>query len=249
MEQNSPLIKWNFFQQKNTVMKFISRGNVIGTLYYLNILYNSNLFFSKNIKFYFLVCIMILTIHIYCQDYNAADDTLDYSVPNKIEEFSDTNFSKKLYLKLGGGFSSINEKTWYPVSIESEIEYKYSPFFSNSISVGSGKCKDGTISFFEGNIDIGVSPFNIRRHLLKFSGGISYINYSEFQLTYRVVYKDTYIKDVYKIYNGDSFGINFNIEYMYVISKRLIAGINIFSRHYQNGYGNTGLLFKFGVKI
>src|ERR1035437_8874666 len=90
---------------------------------------------------------------------------------------------EKFDFRIGSGVSLLGSGDMITLNVENEFNFKFSQYFSNSISVNYGRSNSGayeTASFIQGNINLYISPFrNNKRNDFRIGSGLSYYNVSD----------------------------------------------------------------------
>jgi hypothetical protein len=162
------------------------------------------------------------------------------------------NIDKKFDFRFGTGTSLLGTGDMRTIMFENEINYQFTKYCTFSCSVGNGWSDSGvyeSASFFQGNMNIFLSPFkNNRKNDFRIGTGLSYMNISDVYVESTEWIDGKGMVEGFTIERRNSFGFNFIIEDSYTISERFIIGIKIFTQPYF-GDINSGVLFKIGLKI
>jgi len=163
--------------------------------------------------------------------------------------------SRRFDLRLGFGITTLGSGDYLTCNFENELNYKISRYFSASASFNIGRSTTGAennagASFVQGNLNIYISPFkNDKRNDFRIGGGISVYNISDY---FTSPYLDVTTGRELTLYDGSkrtAFGFNAVAEYTYLISKRFLFGVLLFSQPYLNGDINSGVMVKFGFVL
>lgn len=159
--------------------------------------------------------------------------------------------TKKVDLKFGIGTSLQGSGDMTTLSFENELNYKINKYFSISFAIDYGKSDRGvnaSTSLVQGNLNIYFSPFkNSGKNNFKIGTGLSAMKVSDF-------YALSITQENYGVTTGDfvfekrnSLGFNIIIENEYILSKKYLIGLKLFTQPYFNGDISTGGFLKFGV--
>jgi hypothetical protein len=156
-------------------------------------------------------------------------------------------------LRVGVGISLLGSGDMITFNYENELNFKLNPYLTNSVSVNLGRSNYGvkeTASFVQGNLNLFASPFkNTRRFNFRIGGGLTYYTITDaYESGYD--YEQGVLVDIdYEFDKRKSLGYNIIIENSYFITKRLLAGLKLFTQPYRNGDINSGVMVKIGLKI
>ncbi len=169
--------------------------------------------------------------------------------------FSDT-FSQaslsKFDIRLGSGISFLGSGDLFAMNIENEINYRFSPYFSSSISLLAGKSysdRDTKATIFATNLDAFLSPFGNNRNIdFRIGSGLCYAGIEEISF-YQEILTATAPANLYIKESWNTFGLNLILENSININPVFIVGLKAFSQRLFSGDINSGILLKIGVRI
>lgn len=165
---------------------------------------------------------------------------------------SQDNFGK-IDFRAGGGISLLGTGDMLTFVFENELNYKLTRFFTSSLSLDLGRSNDGvfeTASFTQGNINLFFSPFSNERAIdFRLGTGLTFYNVSDAYLQSAHYENGILIDTDHTFENRNSFGFNVIIESSYLLTKKALLGIKIFTQPYFNSDINSGIMLKFGFKI
>lgn len=155
--------------------------------------------------------------------------------------------------RFGVGTSLLGTGDMRTTMLESEFNYFMNTLFSSSISLGYGRSNDGvfeTASFFQGNLNVYVSPFrNHKRNDFRIGTGVSYMNISDVYLESAEYANGVVVDEDYEFETRNTVGFNILLENTYSITEKFMIGLKLFTQPYENGDINTGAILKVGIKI
>ena len=155
--------------------------------------------------------------------------------------------------RFGVGTSFLSTGDIATTMLENELNYFINNFLATSISIGYGRSNEGvfeTASFFQGNLNIYLSPFkNNKRNDFRIGTGLSYINVSDAYLVSADYSNGVVIDEDYKFDKVNSIGMSIILENTYSIREKFLVGLKLFTQPYENGDMNSGVLVKLGLKI
>jgi hypothetical protein len=107
-----------------------------------------------------------------------------------------------------------------------------------------------TVSYFQGDLGIYISPFsNIKRNDFRIGTGLSLMNISNYYQRLAIYQNNILIRSEYQADLKNTLGYTMIIEDSYLINDKFIVGLKIFIHPYFDGDINSGLLLKLGMKI
>ncbi len=170
-----------------------------------------------------------------------------------IQQVSAQKKRDTLDVRFGVGMSLLGTGDMRTINFENEINNKFSPYFSNSVSLNFGRSNWGvfeTASFIQGNLNIYWSPFrNDKRNDFRIGTGLSFYNVSDAYMSFESYSNNQLVDRDYVFENRDSFGFNLIIENTFSVTDRFLLGLKLFSQPYLNNDINSGAMLKFGVKL
>jgi len=160
---------------------------------------------------------------------------------------------KKFDIKFGVGISLLGTGDMTTINFENELNYKISQYFSTSFTLNYGRSNSGvyeTSSYFQGNLNIFISPFkNSRKNDFRIGTGFSIMNISDSYYFSQDSGAGTGQTSPYNFDKRNSYGFNIIIEDTYSIKDRYLIGLKLFTQPYTNGDINSGILLKCGLKL
>ena len=163
------------------------------------------------------------------------------------------DIQRKFDVRFGIGISLLGTGDMTTINFENEINYKINHYFTGSFSLNYGTGNSGlyeTSTYFQGNLNIFISPFkNSRRNDFRIGTGLSIMNITDsyFIENFNI---ESGLTSTYYLDKRNSYGINIIIENTFSITERLLIGLKLFTQPYiSNGDINSGILFKLGLKI
>ena len=152
-------------------------------------------------------------------------------------------------IRIGAGGSFLSSGDMFSLSVENELNYKLNHFLAASTSLNFGKSDYGVFksaSFYQGNINIFLSPFkNTKQNDFRIGTGVSYWDVSN-AWEESSIYADNRFYYTYIFEKNQSFGLNFIIENTYKINDHYLVGIKAFTQNYINSSKNSGIMVKVG---
>lgn len=178
-------------------------------------------------------------------------DSANYANDKMLEDkkMNDTSFQKKLFFNFGTGISNLDDKNLKSINFENELSFSFSKFFSSAVSVHFGKEFSGKYSLIEGNLNGFVTPFPNKKFSFKLGGGFSYASYNEFRNVNCYYVNGVLRGESYVLVTNSTFGINYILESTFSIKKSFTIGAKIFFQQYFNGFYNSGIIIKTGLKL
>jgi hypothetical protein len=152
-------------------------------------------------------------------------------------------------IRIGAGGSFLGTGDMFALTVENELNYKINHFIATSTSLNFGKSDYGVFksaSFYQGNINIFLSPFkNTKQNDFRIGAGVSYWDVSD-AWEESSIYVDNRFYYTYIFERNQSYGLNLIIENTYKINNHYIVGIKAFTQNYTNSSMNSGILIKIG---
>lgn len=165
--------------------------------------------------------------------------------------YSQSSLSK-FDIRLGSGISFMGSGDLFAMNIENEINYRFSPYFSSSISLLAGKSysdRDTKATIFATNLNVFLSPFANNRNIdFRIGSGLCYTGIEEISF-YQEILAATAPANLYIIESWNTFGLNLILENSININPVFFAGLKAFSQRLFSGDINSGILLKIGVRI
>ncbi|WP_017733506.1 hypothetical protein [Nafulsella turpanensis] len=161
---------------------------------------------------------------------------------------------KPFDLRFGLGTSLLGSGDILTITLENELNYKLTKYFTTGLSLNYGRSNNGvygTTSYIQGNLNVFISPFkNTRKNDFRIGTGVSLYNVSDTHLLYRWFDSSGELVEInYDVDVRKSYGYNIILEDTYSINSKLLLGLRLFTQPYLNGDINSGVLLKFGVKL
>ena len=160
---------------------------------------------------------------------------------------------QKFDVKFGIGSTFIGSGDRLALSCENELNYKITRYFSSSFSLGYGRSNNGiysTVSYFQGDLSIYVSPFsNVHKNDFKIGTGLSLLNISNYYRSLVIYENNILVRSEYRADLKNTIGLNLILEDNYLINDKFSIGLKLFIHPYSDSNINSGLLLKLGMKI
>jgi hypothetical protein len=160
---------------------------------------------------------------------------------------------RKFDFRFGIGSTFIGSGDRLALSCENELNYRITRFISSSFSLGYGRSNNGifrTVSYFQGDIGIYISPFgNIKKNDFRIGTGLSLMNISNYYQRLAIYQNDVLIRSEYQTDIKNTIGYSLIMEDSYMIRDKFLIGLKLFIHPYFDGDINSGLLLKLGMKI
>jgi hypothetical protein len=159
----------------------------------------------------------------------------------------------KFDLMFGTGVTFLGTGDYLCLTFENELNYKLSSYFTTSAVFNMGKsltgASDGSASFFEGNLNLFISPFrNNRLNNFRIGAGISVFNVNDTYLS-SSYYCECMTCNEYIVDKHTTFGGSFILEDFFRIGRQFFIGAKVFLKPYVNGDINSGAMAKFGIRL
>ena len=161
---------------------------------------------------------------------------------------------KKFDFRFGSGWSLLGTGDYNCITFENELNYRLSRYFTTSASIGLGHSfaeasSSGFSAYFEGNLNIFISPFrNNRINDFRIGGGLSVYNvYDNYLQSVHYVdgihYKDYYTR------KETALGWTLIFEDTFAVNDKLLIGAKAFIQPFFNGDINSGFTAKVGIRF
>lgn len=155
-------------------------------------------------------------------------------------------------IRLGAGYSLLGSGDYFTFNYETELNYKLNHYFTTSASFDLGKSirgVSGTASFKQGNLNLFLSPFkNNKKNDFRIGTGLTYYTITDTPGSISYDVNGTWVT-WYLLDTRSAFGFNIILEDSYLLSRKLLLGIKLFTQSYYHDDINTGVLVKLGYKF
>lgn len=163
------------------------------------------------------------------------------------------NAGPKFDIRFGFGTSFLGTGDMRAVTIENELNYAFSRYFTSSFGLSFGKSIYGvyeSASFIQGNLNIYISPLkNNRRNDFRIGTGLSYNLVSNYYKESERYENGVLVYESYKVENTNAIGLNLILEDTFSITDKFFVGAKVFLQPYRNGDINRGILMKTGLRL
>jgi len=164
-------------------------------------------------------------------------------------------YNQKFDFRFGTGITILGTGDYKCLTFENELNYKFSRYFASSAAFYMGRNftrslnTNGSVSFFEGNLNLFVSPFrNNRLNDFRIGAGLSIYNVSDTYL-FNSYYCEWATCQQYSVDKYTVLGGQFILEDVIHLSPRFFIGAKVYLQLYEDFHINNGAMIKFGVSF